>query len=145
MSYEAADSELKQLADRWVAQWNEPGPDARRQLIRDVWAEDAYEVMINPPQGVRDTAAEYAVPVPPIEIRGHDALYARVTRAYEMFVAGGEYRFEQDGDVIRHAGAAIALTWVLRSRASGSAAGSGLDVLTFGPDGRVRTDHQFVA
>ena len=38
-----------------------------------------------------------------------------------------------------------ALTWVMRSRVDGSIAGSGLDVLTFGPGGRVRTDHQFVA
>jgi hypothetical protein len=37
------------------------------------------------------------------------------------------------------------MTWVMRSRASGSVAGSGLEVLTFGPSGRVRTDHQFVA
>jgi hypothetical protein len=64
MSYEPADTELKQLTGRWIAQWNEPSPDERRQLI---------------------------------------------------------------------------------SRASGSIAGSGLEVLTFGPDGRVRTDHEFVA
>ena len=145
MSYEPADTELKQLTDRWVAQWNEPGPDERYQLIRDLWTEDAYQVMVNPPQAIRETAAEYAVPVPPVEVRGHEALYARVTRAYEMFVADGEYRFEQHGDAVRHAGAAVALTWVMRSRASGSVAGSGLEVLTFGPDGRVRTDHQFVA
>jgi hypothetical protein len=33
----------------------------------------------------------------------------------------------------------------MRSQADGSIAGSGLDVLTLGPGGRVRTDHQFVA
>jgi hypothetical protein len=82
MSYEPADTELNQLIDRWVAQWNEPSPDERRRLI---------------------------------------------------------------GEVVRHAGATLALTWVMRSRADGSVAGSGLDVLTFGPGGRVRTDHQFVA
>ena len=97
MSYEPPDTELKQLTDRWVAQWNEPSPDERRRL------------------------------------------------AYEMFIADGLYVFEQQGEVRRHAGAAVALNWVMRSRADGSIAGSGLDVLTFGPDGRVRTDHQFVA
>jgi hypothetical protein len=29
MSYEPADTELKQLIDRWVAQCNEPSPDER--------------------------------------------------------------------------------------------------------------------
>jgi hypothetical protein len=145
MSYEPADTELKQLTDRWVAQWNEPSPEERRRLIRQVWTEDGYQIMVNPPQGIRETAGRYGIPAPAVEIRGYDAMYARVTRAYEMFVAGGEYFFEREGEVIRHAGAAVALNWVMRSRADGSAAGSGLEVLTFGPDGRVRTDHQFVA
>ena len=101
--------------------------------------------MVNPPPGVRETAAQYGVPFPSAEIRGHDALYARVTRAYEMFIADGEYLFERQGEVVRHARAAVAMNWAMRSRASGSVAGSGLEVLTFGPDGRVRTDHQFVA
>jgi hypothetical protein len=145
MSYEPADTELKQLIDRWIAQWNEPSPDERRRQIRDVWAEDGYQIMVNPPHGIRETADRYGVPVPPVEVCGHDAMYARVTRAYEMFIAGGEYVFERQGEVIRQAGAAVALTWVMRSRADGSIAGSGLEVLTFGRDGRVRTDHQFVA
>lgn len=145
MSHEPADIELKRLIDCWIAQWNEPGPDERRRLIRNVWAEDGYQIMVNPPQGIRETAAHYGLPVPPVAIRGYDAIYARVTRAYEMFIADGEYVFEQHGEAVRHAGAAVALNWVMRSRASGSIAGSGLEVLTFGPDGRVRTDHQFVA
>jgi len=145
MSHQPADIELKRLIDCWIAQWNEPSPDERRRLIRYVWNETGYEIMVNPPQGIRETAAHYGLPVPRVEIRGYDAIYARVTRAYEMFIADGEYVFEQQGEAVRHAGAAVALNWVMRSRASGSIAGSGMDVLTFGPDGRVRTDHQFVA
>jgi hypothetical protein len=145
MSYEPSDIELKNLADRWIAQWNEPSPDERRRLIGNVWSEDGYQIMVNPPQGIRETASHYGVPAPAVEIRGRDALYNRVTRAYEMFIADGDYRFEQHGEVIRQAGAAVALSWVMRSRATGSVAGSGLEVLTFGPDGRVRTDHEFVA
>jgi hypothetical protein len=101
--------------------------------------------MVNPPEGIRDTAATFGVPVPAVEIRGHDALYARVSRAYEMFIAPGEYVFEQHGTPVRHAGAAVALTWVMRSRADGSVAGTGSEVLTFDPDGRVRSNHEFVA
>ncbi|MFC0439955.1 hypothetical protein [Kutzneria buriramensis] len=145
MSHEPTDSHLTQLIDRWIAQWNEPDDDERRRLIREVWAEDGHQVMVNPPAGVRDTAAQYGVPFPAVEIRGHDALYERVTRAYEMFVAAGEHVFEQSGEVVRHAGNAVALTWVMRSRPDGAVAGTGLEVLTFHTDGRVRSDHEYVA
>jgi hypothetical protein len=145
MSYEPTDIELKQLLDRWIAQWNQPEPDERRRLIREVWAEGGYQVMVNPPQGIRDTATHFGVPFPAVEIRGHDAMYARVTRAYDMFIAGGEYVFEQDGALVRHAGAAVALTWVMRSRTDRTVAGCGLEVLTFDGDGRVRSDHEYVA
>ncbi|HZY75685.1 MAG TPA: hypothetical protein VFE40_05140 [Jatrophihabitantaceae bacterium] len=145
MSYQPTDIELKQLIDSWIAQWNEPDAQQRRRLIREVWDEDGYQLMVNPPQEIRDTAATYGVPFPAVEIRGHDAMFARVTRAYEMFIAAGQYVFEQHGELVRHAGAAVALTWVMRSRADGSIAGSGLDVLTFSPDVRVHSAHQFVA
>lgn len=145
MSYEPTDTELKQLTAQWIAQWNEPDPRERRRMIREVWTEDGFQVMVNPPAAIRETASHYAVPFPAVEVHGHDALFSRVTRAYEMFVADGEYAFEQQGEVVRHAGAAVALTWVMRSRADGSAAGSGLEVLTFAADGRVRSVHEFVA
>lgn len=144
MSYEPTDIELKNLLDRWVGQWNEPDADRRRELIREVWAADGYQVMVNPPEGIRDTARHYGVSAPAIEVRGYDAMFNRVTRAYDMFVADGEHVFEPEGEPVRHAGAAVALTWVMRSRADGTVAGSGLEVLTFDTDGRVRTDHQFV-
>ncbi|MFE0705135.1 hypothetical protein [Streptomyces sp. NPDC058872] len=145
MSHEPTDAELKQLIDRWIAQWNEPEAERRRRLIREVWSEGGHQVLVNPPEGIRDTAAAYGLPFPAVEVRGHDAMYQRVTRAYEMFVASGEFVFEQEGEVIRHAGAAVALTWVMRSRRDGSVAGSGLEVLAFDADGRVRSDHEYVA
>ncbi|MFF0501902.1 hypothetical protein ACFYU5_36330 [Nocardia aobensis] len=144
MSYEPTDIELKNLLDRWIGQWNEPDAGRRRELIREVWAEDGYQILVNPPEGIRDTARQYGVSAPAVEVRGYDAMFARVTRAYEMFVADGEHFFEAEGEPVRHAGAAVALTWVMRSRADDTVAGAGLEVLTFDPDGRVRTDHEFV-
>jgi hypothetical protein len=145
MSYQPTDIELKQLIDRYIAQWNEPDPDQRRRLIRQVWAVDAMQVLVNPPQGIRETAAHYGIAFPPLEVRGHDAFDTRVGRAYEMFVAPGEYVFERDGEPVRQPGAAVSFTWVMRNLADGNVAGSGFDVLTFDADARVRTDHQFVA
>ncbi|WP_067670738.1 hypothetical protein [Nocardia miyunensis] len=144
MSSALTDIELNRLADGYVAQWNEPDPSARRQLIREVWAVDGVQVLVNPPQAIRETAAEYAIAFPALEIRGYDAMDQRVARAYEMFVGTGEFVFEKDGAVARQAGSAVTLTWVMRSRADGSVAASGFDVLTVDAAGRIRTDHQFV-
>jgi hypothetical protein len=145
MSYEPTDSELKPLIERYVAQWNEPDPERRARLIRQVWAVDGVQVLVNPPQEIRDSAAYHAIAFPPLEVRGHDALDARVGRAYELFVAPGRYVFELDGEPIRQQGAATSFAWVMRDLADGTVAGSGFDVLTFCADARIRTDHQFVA
>jgi hypothetical protein len=32
--------DLQRLVDRYVALWNEPDPDARRKMIRELWAPD---------------------------------------------------------------------------------------------------------
>ncbi|SEK57248.1 hypothetical protein [Streptacidiphilus jiangxiensis] len=143
--YEPTDVELRQLLDRYLAQWNEPDPDRRAGLIRQVWSPDAVQVLVNPPEEIREGAARYGIAAPPLVVRGHDAFDARVRHAYERFVAPGWYVFELDGEPLRQAGAAASFTWVMRDRADGSVAGSGFDVLTFAADARIRTDHQFVA
>lgn len=145
MTYEPDDIELKQLIEQWVAQWNEPDAEQRRRLIRAVWADNGCQRLVRPPQAIRDTADELGLPWPEVEIRGHAALFTRVTRAYERFVAAGEFVFEPGGEPVRHAGGAVALNWVMRSRADGAVAGGGLEVLTFATDGRVRSSHQFVS
>ncbi len=138
------DNELKRLADRYLAQWNEPDPSTRRELIREVWVADCVQVLVNPPEQIRDSAANLAIAAPPLEVRGYDAMDQRVSRAYEMFVEPGQYVFELEGEVVAQAGAAVTLTWVMRSRADGGVAGSGFEVLTVDEAGRIRTDHQFV-
>ncbi|WP_067900543.1 hypothetical protein [Nocardia vaccinii] len=144
MSSKLTDIELKQLADRYLAQWNEPDPRTRRQLIRELWAADGVQVLVNPPEQIRDSAANLAIAAPPLEVRGYDAMDQRVSRAYEMFVEPGQCVFELAGEAAMQAGAAVTLTWVWRSRTDGSVAGSGFDVLTVDEAGRIRTDHQFV-
>ncbi|ACU75308.1 conserved hypothetical protein [Catenulispora acidiphila DSM 44928] len=145
MSYEPTDFELKQLLDLYLAQWNEGDAERRSDMIRQVWAVDGLQVLVNPPQEIRETAAHHGIASPLLEVRGHDAFDARVRRAYELFVAPGQYTFELNGGPVRQAGAAVSFSWVMRDRADGSVAGAGFDVLTFDADARIRTDHQFVA
>jgi hypothetical protein len=139
-----SDLDVRAVAESYVAQWNEADPDARRKRVRELWADDGLHVLVNPPQGVRDAAAELAVPAPPLEVRGFDALEARVARAYEMFVAAGEYRFEADGEAVLLMPRVIGVRWSMVANADGGAVGGGLDVLALDDDARIRTDHQFV-
>ncbi|MEV4116023.1 hypothetical protein [Nonomuraea sp. NPDC049695] len=135
---------IKQLADRYVAQWNEPDPAARAALIREVWALDGVQVLVDPPQEIREAAAALAFPVPPLEVRGHDALNARVTRAYEMFVASGEHVFERAEEASLLMPNVLSIRWTMVSTHTGQGVGGGLEILALDSDGRIRTDHQFI-
>ncbi|MFD1540779.1 hypothetical protein [Nonomuraea guangzhouensis] len=136
--------DVKVLADRYVAQWNEPDPAARSALIRELWAHDGIQVLVDPPQEIREAAEQLAFPVPPLEVRGVDALDARVTRAYEMFVAPGEYVFQAHGDAFLLLPNVVGVRWSMVSARGAEAVGGGLDVLALDGDGRIRTDHQFI-
>ncbi|MBO2456649.1 hypothetical protein [Actinomadura violacea] len=136
--------ELKRWSDRYIAQWNEPDPAARQALVRELWAPDGLQVLVNPPQEVREAAANLAVPHPSLEVRGHDGLNARVSRAYELFVAPGEHVFRAAEEAAVLMPNVIAVRWSMVSIATGEVMGGGLEVITLDEDGRIRTDHQFV-
>jgi hypothetical protein len=46
----------EQLADRYMALWNEPDADRRRQMIAELWTEDGSPIL-QPPQEMRENAA----------------------------------------------------------------------------------------
>ncbi|MGN2638209.1 hypothetical protein ACTD5D_18820 [Nocardia takedensis] len=98
------------LARRYLAQWNEPYAEARRTLIRALWAVDGAQVLVDPPQTMRDSASALAFPTPPLEVRGHDALERRVRRAYEMFVEPG-HLFVARGPVARLSANLLGFGW----------------------------------
>jgi hypothetical protein len=136
--------DLDELAERYVALWNEPDPEVRRDLIRGLWAADGAQILVDPPKEVRDAAEQLSFPVPPLEVHGYEALEARVTRAYEMFIAPGEYVFEAQGEASQLLGNVVGITWGMVSRDNRQVAGSGLDVLALDSDGRIRADYQFI-
>jgi hypothetical protein len=141
---ETAVKDLQQLVDRYVALWNEPDPDIRRNVIRELWAPDGAQVLVDPPEEIRDAADRLKFSSPSLEVHGYDALEARVTRAHEMFIAPGEYVFKPGGNASHLLGNVVSLSWTMASRADGEIAGGGLDILAIGSDGRIRTDYQFI-
>jgi hypothetical protein len=130
------------LADHYVALWNEPDPDRRRAAIAELWTEDGAQVL-QPPQEIRAAAEAPGVGMTAVlEARGHAALEARATSAYEEFIAGGEYTFRRRDDVdqLRNV---VKFHWEMVSR-DGEIAGVGLEFLVLAGDGRIRADYQFI-
>ena len=49
-----------ELADRYVAIWNEPDPERRHAAVKQLWS-DAGMQILQPPQEIRDVAATLAM------------------------------------------------------------------------------------
>ena len=129
-----------ELAERYLAVWLEPDGDRRRRAIAEVWSEDAIH-LLQPTQGVYEAAAERAVN-PTWQVRGHAELEARVTSAYEDFVASGQMTFRLlDG--ARRLGDVVTWRWEGVSP-GGEVLGAGLEFVILAADGRIATDYQFV-
>jgi hypothetical protein len=110
-----------EVVDRYMAVWSEPDPDARHAAVADLWAADGTEFL---------EAKQY---------RGHEELTARVTRAYEAFVASGKYAITFADDVAWH-GDIVTFTAQLTAP-SGEIDWSARVFLVLGPDNLIREDY----
>jgi hypothetical protein len=135
-------NDSKNLADRYVAVWNEPDPDRRRAAVRELWAEDGTQVL-EPPQEIRTAAATVGFYSPVLEAYGHEELEARVSRAYEEFIAPGEFVFRPREEASRLHDV-VKFGWEMVPVNGGEPAGGGLEVLVLADDGRIRLDYQFI-
>src|SRR5215216_5700589 len=129
-----------QLAERYTAVWMEPDADRRRRMIAELWSEDAIHIL-QPTQEVYEAADERAVN-PTWQVRGHDELEARVTSAYEDFVATGQMTF-RSRDGAKRLGDVVTWRWEGVSPV-GEVLGAGLEFVILAADGRIATDYQFV-
>jgi hypothetical protein len=76
----------EQLADRYMALWNEPDADRRRRMIAELWTQDGSQIL-QPPQEMREIAASPGIGLAAtLEARGHCELQARATTSYEHWV-----------------------------------------------------------
>ncbi|MFD9061955.1 hypothetical protein ACFVZ3_10580 [Kitasatospora purpeofusca] len=131
----------QRIADRYVALWNEPDPERRRRAIEELWAAGGVH-LLQPPEDMRERAAELGFADTVLEARGHDALERRVARAHEAFVANGDYVFRQQGAAIR-VGDAVKLSWVMVRPGEDEVLGGGVEMLVLNEDDRIATDYQF--
>ena len=132
---------LTDLADRYVALWNEPDPDARRAAVGALWATDGCHVL-QPPQEVVKTATDLGLTTT-FEAHGHDQLTERVRLAYEAFVAPGEFTFRRREDVARLRDV-LKFSWEMVATSSGDVAAVGTEVLVLDAGDLIQTDYQFI-
>jgi hypothetical protein len=116
-------SDFNQLAERYVAVWNEPDADRRRLSIAALWVED----------GEHYTRVH--------DVRGHAALEERVRGAYSQFVGTGAYVFRSASNANGHHGT-VRFNWEMVAP-DGRVAARGFDFLVLAQDGRIRIDYQF--
>lgn len=117
-------TDLNDLVDRYVAVWNEPDPQARRQRVAELWT----------PDGSHFTQTR--------EFHGYPALEERVAEAYGQFVAGGAYRFSSRHNSVGHHDA-VKFNWAMVSTANDETVAIGFDVLLLDEQGLIRADYQF--
>ncbi|WP_028798874.1 hypothetical protein [Streptomyces sp. 142MFCol3.1] len=134
--------DAQDLIERYIGVWNEPDPEIRRKTVHGLWAEDGLHVL-RPPQEMHDRAVALGFGTVVLEARGHEELHARVTRAYEEFVAPGTYlfRIQEPARVLRDV---ITFRWESFDRVEDRVTGGGLEFLVLGEDGRIEADYQFV-
>jgi hypothetical protein len=133
--------EQNELADRYLAVWNEPDVDKRRASVEELWTAEGLHI-VQPTEDVLKQAAGLGFTVT-FEAQGHDAVETRIRLAHEEFVAGGGCTFKRAGTAMRLRDM-VKIDWTLVD-AEGTAAAAGTGVLLLDGTGRIRRDYQFIA
>ena len=127
--------QAEQLADRYLALWNEPDADRRQRIIAELWTADGSQIL-QPPQEMREIAASPGIGLAAtLEARGHAELEARAATSYAHWVGSEGLSFRGCEDVDR-------LGDVVKVPLGGRVAGRRGGVL--GADGRIRRDYVFI-
>ena len=108
-----------ELAEKYVALWNESDPGQRRRMIAELWVEDGRHIL-QPPQEIRAIAAQPGIALTAIlQAQGYEEIEARATSVYEHWVGseGLSFRGRDDaerlGDVVKFHWEAVAKDRVL--------------------------------
>jgi hypothetical protein len=131
-----------ELAQKYLALWNEPDADRRRRMIAELWTEDGRHIL-QPPEEIREIAARPGLAMTAIlEARGYEEIEARVTSAYEHWVASEGLSFRGRDDAER-LGDVVKFHWEAVTK-GGEAFAVGLSFLVITADGRIERDYTFV-
>lgn len=118
-------TDLNELADRYIALWNEPDPELRRAVVESLFASDLDHY------------------TPSLEAHGHDGMVDRVTLSHDRWVKTGEHVFRAVSNADGHHGT-VRFNWHMVHVPTDAVVSVGFDFLTLDENGRIRTDHQFI-
>jgi hypothetical protein len=131
-----------ELADKYIALWNEPDAGRRRRMIAELWTEDGRHVL-QPPQEIREIAAQPGIGLTAIlEARGYEEIEARAAGAYEHWVGSEGLSFRSRGDADR-LGDVVKFHWEAVGK-DNEVFAVGLNFLVLAADGRIERDYTFV-
>jgi hypothetical protein len=131
-----------ELAEQYLALWNEPDADRRRRMIAELWTENGRH-LLQPPQEIRAIAAQPGIGLTAIlEARGYEEIGARVASAYEHWVRSEGLSFRGRDDAER-LGDVVKFHWEAVAK-GGELSGVGLSFLVLAADGRIERDYTFV-
>ena len=118
-------SDIQTFVQDYIAVWNEPDAERRRQRIAALWQEDACHLART------------------LEAVGHAGIEKRVTDAYDKWVKEKGNAFRLRAGIDGHHGT-IKLRWDMVPASGGAVISIGFDFLVLGGDGRIRTGYQFI-
>jgi hypothetical protein len=131
-----------ELAEKYIALWNEPDAERRRLMIAELWTEDGRHIL-QPPQEIRGIAAGPGIAMTPIlEAQGYEEIQARAASAYGHWVGseGLSFRGRDDADRL---GDVVKFHWEAVAQ-DGEVFAVGLNFLVLAPDGRIERDYTFI-
>jgi hypothetical protein len=131
-----------ELAEKYLALWNEPDADRRRRMIAELWTEEGRH-FLQPPQEIRGIAAQPGIGLTAIlEARGYGEIEARVASAYEHWVSSEGLSF-RGRDAAERLGDVVKFHWEAVAK-DGEVFAVGLNFLVLAADGRIERDYTFV-
>jgi hypothetical protein len=131
-----------ELAETYVALWNEPDADRRRRMIATLWTEDARHIL-QPPQEIRAIAAQPGIAMTAIlKAQGYEEIEARAASVYEHWVSSEGLSFRRRDDADRLADV-VKLHWEAVAK-DGTVFAVGLSFLVLAADGRIERDYTFI-
>jgi hypothetical protein len=113
-----------ELADRYVALWNEPDIEVRRKLVAELYAPDATYIMYR-----RDPFV------------GREAIADQITYTFDLYSPMG-FVFRSMHNATGHHNL-VRFNWVMVSAETGEMEMQGQDILALDGQGRIRSDYQF--
>jgi hypothetical protein len=118
-------NDAQELADRYVAVWNETNAETRRRAIAELWRPDGIHYV-----GTR-------------EAHGYEALEQRIAGSHEKNVRDGGHRFRAVNGA-RRLRDVVTFFWEMLPAGGDTVVATGLEFLILDDQGRIVTDYQFV-